>query len=823
MESFRQDVVFAVRQLRRSRGFALTVVMTLALGIGANTAIFSVVNGTMLMPLPYPEADRLVYVTAVVANAGISATHLADADFADLRERGRLAELAALDETVVLPLTDAQGSETVVISRTTANFFDVLGVPPLLGRAFRPEDGVPIPQGATRPPRPVIVSHGLWQRRFGGDPDVIGRVIGVNNFPATIIGVMPAHFEMLLPAVSNIGSDIDLWWPIRWDHAAGSRQTTPGLGARVVGRLHDGVTLQQMQEEARVVAGDLRAQFPFHRDMGVDFGVAPLHDGVVGTLRGTMVMFVGAVGFVLLIACANVANLLLARSAGRRTELAVRAALGADRRRIIRQVFTESALLSAMGAVAGVALAAVGINLLKALRPADLPRVDAIGLDPAVLLFSVGLAVLATLIYGIVPALQYSRGGAVGALGERAVTAGRGQRRVQSVLAVTEVALSIVLLTGAMLMVRSFRELQQMPLGFDMDRLVTLRTNTITSCRWTDGNRQCDLPQIEEDIERRLAALPGVAAVGSGFPLPMNGVYDRVAQYAPDALRDDEGAKRDAFFRTVSPTYLPAMGIDLLAGRHFTRMDNDTLFPVVIVDEELARRQWPGEDPVGKKLALFGWSFDRRAAFEVIGVARFVPQWNHRGPRPTVYVPRAFYRSIELSVAVRASGDPAAMVSSVRRELAAVHPDLPLEFVQMPDLISRAMAPTRFVLTLLSIFSVMALVLASIGLYGVLAYTVRQRTREIGIRIAFGAQGSNVVREIIRAGTAMALVGTALGLSGSAMLGGLLERHLFGVTAGDPFSFVATAALVLGVAVLASYVPARRAARVDPMVALRSE
>ena len=819
MDSIRQDLRFAVRQLRRNPGFAFTVIVTLALGIGANTAIFSVVRSTLLQPLPYPDADRLIYLTSRMTNADVPATHVSDKDFADIEESITGLEVAAVAETVVLPLTVESRSETVVISRATINFFNVLGVQPLLGRTFNSADGVPVSQDSWRP-RPLILSHALWQTWFGGDERVIGRSVRINGAPAEIIGVMPLDFAVHLPPVSNIGSNIDVWWPVRADFAEGGRD---GRFLRVVGRITGDTQRSRITQELTGLATRIRAEHPPHADVGMEFGIQDLHAGVVEPVRGTLVVFLGAVGFVLLIACANVANLIMARGTGRGSELAVRTALGAGRGRIVRQVMTESAVLSLVGAAAGIALAIGGIRVLEALRPPNLPHITDIGMDMRVLGFTMALTLIATVLYGIAPALQYSRLGASKIGGDRSTTGNKRQRRVQAVLAGGEVALSIVLLTGAALMVRSFRELQQVPLGFNTDRLVTFRTNTITACPFVNGSFQCTLRDIERDIERAVAELPGVRSAGAVFPLPMNGVYDRIASYTPDALRYDENARRDAYFRTASPAYFETMGIDLLAGRLFQQADDDTTVAVVVVDQVLARSEWPGDNPIGKKLAIFGWGFDRPDAYEVIGVVEHVPQWDHRDRRPAVYLPREFYRSIEVSLAIRTEGDSPGFAGDIRRALNGVSPDLPVEFVQMQELVSASLAPTRFVLTLLSVFSGMALLLAATGLYGVLAFTVRQRTKEIGIRIAFGARWNNVMRDVMRRGLSIAAVGAVIGMGGALILGRLLERHLFGVTASDPISLVATAVVVCSVAAVASYVPARRAAGVDPLVALRAE
>ena len=816
LDSLRQDVQFAFRQLRQYPGFTVVVVLTLALGIGANTAIFSIVHATLFEGLPYPEADRLVYVSSHLTRANVPATHIADADFFDMQQLDTV-ELASIEETVVLPLTLDDRSETVVVSRPTWNLFDVLDVAPVLGRVFAPQDAVPLAEDTWRD-RPIILSYDVWQRWFGGDPTALGTSVRINGAPGRVVGVMPETFRLHLPPVANIGSDIDVWIPVRYDYSEGTRD---GHSFRVVGRLRDGVTLGEARHEMSRLAADLRDRFEHHRFVGEEFELERLRDGVVGPVRGTLAVFLGAVGFVLLIACANVANLLMAKGTGRREEFAVRAALGAGRWRIVRQMLTESVVLALAGGLAGLVFATVAIAALESLRPQELPRIAAIEIDRSVLLFTLGVALLASLLYGLLPSVQYARGG----LGQRTVVSSRSQRTLQTAIAVGEVALSIVLLAGALLMLRSFRELQEVPLGFEADRVVAFRTNTITTCNWTGTSFDCDRQTVEDELERRLAAIPGVDSVGIVFPLPMNGIYDRIAEYTPSSEREDERARREAYFRTLSPSYFETMDIELRSGRLFTTADNDAErdVPIVIVDEVLARKEWPGQNPVGQRIALFGWGFERPESYEVVGVVEYVPQWSHRDPRPSIYLPRKFYHSIEASVVVRTTSDPEALRPTIEREVARVSPDLPIEWVRLRELIAASMAPTRFVLTVLSVFSAMALILSAIGLYGVLSYSVLQRTREIGVRMAFGARTGHVVRDVVSRGIWIAGAGALLGLTGALALGGLLERHLFHVKPSDPLSLAGTTGVVFAIAIAACVVPAWRASRVDPVDALRTD
>lgn len=819
MDAFLQDFRFAVRQLSRYPGFALTVVFTLAMGIGANTAIFSVVHGVVMRPLPYPDSESL-FALYVVERTGSGRYLVPDPDFAALLEQAEDLRVAAIDETIVMPLSVSGTTEGVALSRVYHEFFRVLGVAPALGRDFRPADGEP---SETFTPAPLILSHSLWRQRFGADPQVLGRSVELMGAPAIVVGVMPEGFAPLLPPNFGVGEDIQVWTPSRYDYAAQERDQS----TRVVGRSATGLVAAQRELDA--VSGRLAETDTFFAAEGYRFAVEPLLEEVVGNVRPTLLLLLGAVGFVLLIACANVANLLMVRGAARRGEFAVRAALGAGRRRLLRQSFTESLLLSALGMLAGTGLAFGAIRLLQSMGPANLPRLHDIRLDGQVLAFGIVLTGAATLAYGLVPALRYAR--ATGAVGsERSVAGDRPVQRLQGFLVVAQVALSIVLVSGTALMLRSVREMHGAPIGLEPEGLVTFRTNIIGACPFVDGQLQgCDRSfrmNLEETIRQRLLALPGVEEVGAGFPLPMNGIYSRVAAYTPEALSDEESERRQMYFRPATGTFFAAMGIDLVAGRTFVAADGeiDEGTRRIIVDERLAAREWPGESPVGKRLALFDWSLDRDAAYEVVGVVEYVPQWDHWDQRPAVYLPRAYWPSVEVSYAVRMQGNaPPGFADTIRDTVRGVHPDLPVEMVDMRRLVGATMQAERFVMSLLATFAAVAMLLAAVGLYGVLSYGVRSRFREIGIRIALGAGRTDVSAAVVARGMGLAAGGGLLGLALALLLGDLLRQQLYEVAPRDPVALGATVAIVMVVTLCACGVPARRAANADPATVLREE
>ncbi|MFG1690723.1 FtsX-like permease family protein [Gemmatimonadota bacterium] len=585
---------------------------------------------------------------------------------------------------------------------------------------------------------------------------------------------------------------------------------------RVVARLEAGTTVAAADAEMGALAVSLESLRVPNAEQGMRFRVESLPVSALAPIRTTLNAFVVAVVLVLLIACANVANLLLVRDSARVPELAVRSALGAGRSRIVRQLITECAVLSFLGAGLGIGLAFAIVRVVGAMAPAaDLLQVGRIDPDLRVLAFAATMAVATTILAGLVPSLRVTgRHLSAGFLHRGAVG---GHHRFTGSLAVTQIALSMALLAGVGLMFRSVSELQKVPLGFEPSGVLTA---TVTQPERPDEERSA----TEEALIREVSALPGVQAVGIVFPLPMNGVYERMVRFVDHRLETEAAQWRDGYFRTISPGYLDAMGIGLISGRDFTADDNIGEYPVVIVDEELARHTWPGEDPMGRRVRAVGMGVERDSLyFEVIGVVEYAPQWDHRDVQPTLYFPRFFYRSHEVSLALRVAGDPLSLAVPLRNAIRNVEADLPAEVQPLGRYVSDALGPTRFVLILLGAFACVAVGLTGVGLYGVLAYGVRQRTREIGVRMAMGAEEGAILRGVAKQGGRLALLGTALGLGGSLVLGSLLRSHLFQVGVMDPAALLGTSAVIVLVAALASWIPARVAASVDPVEALRAE
>jgi putative ABC transport system permease protein len=811
MSVFKTDVAFGLRQLGRHPGVGSVVVLTLALGIGATTAIFSAVYGVLLEPLPYDEPAELVMVTSE-AGGSTAPRFISGPDVLDMAEAVPSLEVwAGLLEPTVGPMTQVDRPEHILTVPVTWNLFGMLGVDVALGRNLNPDDAVPLPQGTTDPPpRSALISHDFWNRSFGGDPNVIGKVVHIWGGATEIVGVMPEGFQLVLPPELNIPPDGDVWRVLRWDMSRSSRERR---ALRTVARMAPGVSLRRVRTELESFAGTLRVTHPHHAAESTEFRATGLEASVAAPMKTPLWLLMGAVSLVLLIACANVTNLLLARGAERADEMAVRSSLGAGGARLVRQLLAESSVLAVLGAVLGVLLARVGVALLHAIRPADLHRLEAVQLDLPVLGFTVVAAVAATLIASLLPAYFTAKSGPAAHLRTRGVSG--VAKRSRTVLVVAEVALSVVLLVGAGLLIRTFGELQRMPLGFEPEQVLTI---TATQSSRPREERQA----YEADIVRAAASVPGVSSAGIVFPLPMNGVYDRSAEYAMDGREADPSSWTAAYFRTISPTYFEAMGLQLKRGRGFQEVDENYDVPIVILDERLAEIEFPGENPVGRPLWVRGMEGDTLRA-EIVGVVEYAPQWDHRDLKPTMYFPRIFYQSHEVSVVAKVEGDPTAVAEALGQAIRGVDPAFPSDLVPMEDYVRERLARSRFLLILMQVFSVLALTLTAVGLYGVLAYSVRQRTQELGLRLALGAEAGALTGRVVLSGLQLAGVGIGIGLLGALALGQTIRSQLVGVGAADPMAFAGTVALVLLVSVVASLLPALRAARVDPVVALQQE
>jgi len=804
-DELRQDVRFALRQLRRNPAFTAIALITLALGIGANTAIFSVVRGVLLRDLPYAESDRVIRVYSTVNGGQTSAS---PADFTDWRRQARsFSALAASYESTV-SLTGNGAAERFTQARVSANLFELLGVQPTVGRAFAAGEDV---EGA---PRVAILSDGIWRSRFGGDAAIIGKAITLDGYPTTVIGVAPA--DMRYP------SPVDMWLTTRFSQRDVSDSSRGSRWIDVVGRLARGVTPEQAQREMAAVALRLAAQDPRH-DAGVGTRLVPLRDDIVGDVRAPLIVLLAAVGFVMLIACANVASLMLGRTAARESEIALRMALGAGRSRLARQMLTESVSLALIGGTLGLVLATWGTRLLLALAPTDIPRLYDVRVDAPVLLFTLGATALAALLFGTIPALHASAGELAMTLreGNRGSRSRPGSARARGALVVAEITLALMLLVGAGLLLRSFARLRDVNPGFQAARVSTFSVTLSSDKYETLAQQRAFGNALLEEVHH----IPGVDSAAVTFGLPLSGqsfqlTFDVAGRDAPPP-----NAEPRAQVRVVSPGYFATVGVPVVRGRSFTAADRAGGQRVLLISQETARRFFPGEDPIGKRLT-FGWrQGGERLAGEIIGIVGDVRQRSLRADlTPHVYVAFDQWPLDELTVVMRTRGDPAAPLRAAQATVARLDRDLPVyDAFTLETMVDRSLGQPRFYVTLLTVFACLALVLAIVGIYGIIAYTVQQRTREIGIRIALGASTERVVGMVVRRGLALAAAGVVFGSVGAYALSRVLRSLLYGVGERDPVTFVGVAALLGISAVAASWIPARRAARVDPLTAMRAE
>jgi predicted permease len=813
----RQDAGYALRMLRRSPLFTVVALLTLAIGIGANTAIFSVVHAVLLRALPYRAVGELVMIWNNY-DGSLDHAAIAPAEFADLQERQKAFTAISAISRQQTNLTGECGSGTCEPERVTSyavspNFFDVLGARPLLGRTFVAEDGR---EGAERV---AILSHALWARRFGADSSIIGRAIEMNGRPRTVVGVMPPPVRFPDAPVGFLTERAGLWLPYSWEQSRAESRGNQYLG--VLARVRPGSGVARAQQDLDAIAAGFRTEHPdrYSEDMRWRILAVPLVEQMLGDARATLILLLAAVGMVLLIACANVANLMLARGTVRRKELAIRAALGAGRGRIVRQLLTESAVLTAGGSALGVLLASVGIRALARLDAANIPRLDDVRLDGTVLAFSLAIAVLTAVLFGLAPALQQSRADSHLVMKEtsRSASDTRGGRRFRASLAVVEIALALVVLVGAGLLVRSFARLQRVDTGFDGTGVMSFQL-ALPRARYDSAAK---ITAFYEQLRARVAAAHGVQEAGLVYPLPMSGdgwsgSFEVEGQPVPPGQPEPH-----AEYAVVMPGYFRTMRIPLRMGRDFTSQDADGAPKVVIVDEELARRHWPGESAIGKRISVTGRDDD---LVTVIGVVAHV----HRdGPQlsgePQLYLPLLQNAQTMVYVVARGPGSAASLAPALRREVRQLDPDLPVSRMQsMPHLVARAVARQRLSMLLLVAFGATALLLAALGLYGVMAIAVAQRESEIGIRLALGGGPAHVLRVVVRDGMKIALAGLGLGLLVALSLSRLVSGLLFEVGATDPLTYGAIFVTLLFVALVACYIPARRATRIDPVEAMRA-
>jgi putative ABC transport system permease protein len=801
-----QDLRFAGRQLWKSPGFTLVAVATLALGLGATTAIFSVVDGVVLRPLPFRAPERLVR-PYFVSKEGNKQAAFSVANFLDWRAGSHTVADAAAYHGGTLNLSGGGSEpERLPAAWVSANFFQVVGIRPLAGRTFAPgEDDA-------KAPRVAVISEKLWRRRFGADPAILGRSLSLNGEPYSLVGIL--RQGMQLPGSAAV------WVPFVFQPEDIKARGAVYFGT--IARLAPGATLSQVRTETDVIGRRLALQFPKENEFRT-MTVTPLQESMVGDVRKKLLLLLGAVGLVLLIACANVANLLLVRAAAREGEIAVRVALGAGRARIVRQLLTESLVLALAGGLAGVALAAWITRALIALGPRGIPRLEQIGLDGTTLLFALGITLLTGLLFGLAPALQTSRtdlGGVIreGTRGSK----GRAGTRARSVLVVVEMALAVVLLAGAGLLIRSFQRLQEVDPGFRPARVTTFNLE-LPESRYPNTSK---LREVTAALLERLRALPGVDSVGAAvYGMPFSGgvnVLDfTVAGRAPRPVGQSESMR----VGTASPDYFKTLGIRIVRGRAFDPRDRAGAPQVVVINETAVRQFFPGEEPLGKRIELGMRSDGVRQGGEIVGIVADVKQDALEAKvDPQLFLPYDQLPMESVAFVVRSTADPRTVAAAVQGTVRAVDPDLPVYGLQpMTEVVAGATSQSRFYMLLLGGFAAIALVLAAVGIYGVTAYAVRQRTQEIGIRMALGASRDRVLRMVVGQGLTLAFAGAAAGLAGAFLATRGLRSLLYEVSASDPPTFVAVAAVLLAVAALASYLPARRAALTEPQLALKGE
>jgi putative ABC transport system permease protein len=823
MNALLNDIRYSLRLLAKSPGFTLVAVLTLALGIGANTAMFSVIHAVLLRPLPFADADRLISVWNDYGSGGQSLPAVSPPDFRDYQQRCRLFDQIAAATAgggAAVDFGTVEGDERpqqVTVGFVTDNLFPLFGVQPILGRNFVPQETV------QNGPNVVILSYGFWQRRFGGDPYIVGKNIRYNRQDVTIVGVLPRDFHLMLPPESLLLRDSELWRPAQIPYDNFPRNLTT---LTVFGKLKPGVTLAQAQSEMDGIAAQLRSEHEVHRTSGLRIRVVPLQFDIVKNARTSLLILLGAVTLVLLIACANVANLLLARASAREREVAMRAALGAGRGRLVRQVLTEALVLALLGGVAGIFVGSTALELLLRLNPGNLPRLAEVHLDGAVLAFSFAACAVTGVLFGTLPALQLGRPNLSDVLKEGSKsTGGMGRSRIRRLLVIAEIAVSLMLLLGAGLLIRSFFRLENAHPGYDTTNILTMRMN-IPNNRYPKFE---DVIEFSKKVQSTVRALPGVESVGSINRLPLSGSGPQTP-YAYDAATEQAWESISADWRWVTPGYFETMGMQLAHGRFFTEQDDMKHPYVVVVDELLANRAWPGQNPIGKRLQLMYFpNFNTpgldRAYAEVIGVLKH-PRVHDltRDVREQVYVSQYQQPGGGLNLVIRTRADAGALSKTIENSIRTLDSGIPVfEIRTMEQSVSDALAARRFSLFLLMIFGGLATGLAVVGLYGTIAFSVSQRTQEIGIRMAMGATTFEVSRMVLH--EALQLIGTGIiaGLIGTLLLGRILNSLLFEVSSIDPVTYITGAIVIAGVSLLACWMPARRATRVDPIVALRYE
>ncbi|MGA7854102.1 MAG: ABC transporter permease [Candidatus Acidiferrales bacterium] len=817
MESLIQDLKYAVRMLVKSPGFTAIAILTLALGIGANTALFSVVNGVLLRPLPYAQPDRLVVLSE--KSPVFESSSISYPNFLDWQRTNTTFTSIAAYRSDDFNITGSGEAERVRVGMISAGFFEILGVNPVRGRLFTTQEdrlgGAPV----------VLISAGLWQRKFGSAPDIIGKTITMNGDGYTLVGVVPANFRM---ESTNFGIK-DVFVPVGQNKDPLFYDRDVHEGMRAIGRLKPGVSLAAAQADMSQIANNLAQTYP-NADKGAGIGLVPLKKDIVGDVEPFLLVLLGAVGFVLLIACVNVANLQLARSTTRAREFAIRSALGASQSRVIRQLLTESILLGLAGGALGLWLAAWGTQAALRTLPETLPRAQDVGLDGRVLIFTLLASIVAGVIFGLAPALKTARPNLQETLKESGRGASGAKHRAQGVFVVIEMAMALILLIGAGLMIRSLVDLWSVNPGFNSRGVLTFAVSMSPSLGENAATSRTAIRQLGETLR----SVPGVEAVScTGGALPMDGDDEFPFWLEGQPKPANVSEMKQSLLYMSGPGYLKAMGIPLQSGRFFNADDDEHSPPVIVIDEKFARQYFPNEDPIGKRINL--GIIDLQA--EIVGVVGHVKHWGldtdgdakhpivAQAYMPLLQIPDKFWSGPpQAEVVVRTKASPASMVPAIREVVEKLNSEnVIFDTKPMEEIVAESLAARRFSMILLSVFAALALLLSSIGIYGVISYVVGQRTHEIGIRMALGAQRGDVLRLMLGEGMKMALIGVAIGAAVALGLTHIMAKMLFRVSATDPVTFGAVAIVLSAVALAACYIPARRAMRVDPIVALRYE
>jgi putative ABC transport system permease protein len=817
MDAFWKDVRYGWRVLERSPSFALVAALTLAIGIGANAAIFSTVDALLLQKLPYANPNRIVFVWNTDPGRKVLRGMVSPAEFLDWRDMNHVFQSLAAWRPSYVTITGGGDPEQVWSSHVTGNFFSLFGVQPIVGRNFLPAEEQPGHE------RVVMISYALWERRFGNDSGIVGRSILLDQVPYQVVGVLPRGFSLF-----GTTAALDVWVPFAFNRAQLDREDYELVA---FGKLKAGVRVPQAQADMGTIIAALKKQYP-QVDQKMGIRVVQFERDLTNRVRPTLLIFLAAVALVFLIACANVANLMLARAASRDREIALRATLGAGRWRILSQLLTESVLLAGIGGALGVIVAFGGIRFIRAALPGgthEIPHTSSIQLNGSVLAFTVGLSLLAGIIFGLAPSIQISRSELGESLkeGSRGSTGGRRSNALRSGLIVSEIALSILLLIGAGLLIRSFVRLMSEDLGFNPSNLLTMQI-------WLPDNRYTANSQVTnfyEQVLERANAIPGVHVASAVNFLPFSGYADYcdfdIAGRTPPA-----GEEFTSRYRVMDWRFIPAMGMRIASGRDFIPSDGPDSPGVVLINEELARRYWAHQDPLGQQMrihvpqTLASWEAQRREGWlTIVGVVGDIREWDWGLEKlPSIYLPYEQNPSRLMSVVIRENGNVGQIVPAVRHIVAGLDANQPVTNVRMMEgLLDDSLAQRRLSMALLAVFAGIAVLLAAVGIYGVMAYVVTQRTHEIGIRMALGAEPKHVLRMVVREAMSLAGIGLAIGLVSAGLLVRYLESQLYGIRAVDPATFVVVAVVIAGVAAAAAYVPARRATRVDPLVALRYE